>query len=218
MYRVRSLVPWFDLCALPYFLCSSPGPFRVGILGRLVLVGSGCTSRRRPVSRILAYPGRRRGVRVKSSALSRPFGRRVHPEAARDRSVPSSKKDGPESENGRSSSSARPSGRWLDRPSGLLFRYLGRPMSCVLFATLPAGPSLCWEAGPRGTPDLWTRHHEKCFYNIQLMCYETIEIFWNRWSKIVMFGLGQLKWHVNKNRGSIMKIWLLCGGIRCTRF
>ena len=88
--------PWYHgLTSVPCFLRLFPGPFRAGIPDRLVLVGSGCASRRRAVSRASAYPGRRRGVRVGSSAL------------------------------------ARPSGRRLDRPSGLSFRYLGQPMSCT---------------------------------------------------------------------------------------
>ena len=36
----------------------------------------------------------------------------------------------------------------LDRLFGSSFRFLGRPRSCVSFAMSPAGPSLCWEAGP----------------------------------------------------------------------
>ena len=43
---------------------------------------------------------------------------------------------------------ARPFSRRLDRPSGLSFRYLGRPRSCASFATSSTGPSLCWEASP----------------------------------------------------------------------
>ena len=38
VYRVRSLVSWFDLCALPCFLRSFPGPFRAGVPGWLVPV------------------------------------------------------------------------------------------------------------------------------------------------------------------------------------
>ena len=44
VYRVRSLVSWFDLCALPCFLRLFPGPYRAGVLGRLVLVSSKCAS------------------------------------------------------------------------------------------------------------------------------------------------------------------------------
>ena len=111
VYRVRSLVSWFDLCALPCFLRSFPGPFRAGVPGRLVLVGSGCAGRRRAASRVFAYPGRRRGVGVGSSVLARPSDWRGRPEVAGDRSERSGQRDGPESKNGRRSSSARPSGR-----------------------------------------------------------------------------------------------------------
>ena len=62
-----------------------------------------------------------------------PVGEAVQRRAG-DRSEPSGRRGGPESENGRRSSSARPSGQLLDRPSGLLFRYLGRSMSRALFA------------------------------------------------------------------------------------
>jgi len=40
------------------------------------------------------------------------------------------------------SSLARPSGQRLDHPSGLSFKYLGRPRGCTSFATSSAGPSL----------------------------------------------------------------------------
>jgi len=66
--RVWSLVSWFDLSALPCFLRSLPGPFRMGVPGRLVLVGSVCANRRRVVSRVFAYPSWRCGVRVGGSA------------------------------------------------------------------------------------------------------------------------------------------------------
>ena len=64
----------------------------------------------------------------------------------------SERRAGVESE--RRSSLARPSGWRLDRPSGLSFRYLGRPRSCASFATSYAGPSFCWEADPLETPGL----------------------------------------------------------------
>ena len=69
MHRVRSLVLWFDLCALPYFLRPFPSPYRAGVPGRLVPVGSDRASRRRAVSGVFAYPGRRQGVGVGGSAL-----------------------------------------------------------------------------------------------------------------------------------------------------
>ena len=77
--RCTGYSPWYrglTLCTLLCFLRSFPGPFRAGVPGRLVLVGSGCTSWRRAVSRVFAYPGRRRGVGAESSALAKPSGRR----------------------------------------------------------------------------------------------------------------------------------------------
>lgn len=56
VYRVWSLILQFDLCALPYFLCPFPGPYRTGIPGRLVPVGSECASWRRAVNRGLVHP------------------------------------------------------------------------------------------------------------------------------------------------------------------
>ena len=80
VYRVWSPVLRFDLYALPYFPRSFPGPYRAGVPGRLVPVGSECASRRGAVSRGLAHPQSETRVRVRSSALARPFGRRGRPE------------------------------------------------------------------------------------------------------------------------------------------
>ena len=61
---------------------------------------------------------------------------------------PSGQRSGPESEAGTVPPwPGFPVGR-LDCPSGLSFRFLCWPGSRALFATLSAGPSLCWEAGP----------------------------------------------------------------------
>ena len=65
VYRVRSPILQFDLCALPYFLRPFLGPYRAGIPGRLVPVGSNCTSWRRVVSRGLAHPQSETQVRVR---------------------------------------------------------------------------------------------------------------------------------------------------------
>ena len=46
MYRVRSPVLRFDLCALPYFLRPFPDPYRTGVPGRLAPVGSDRASQR----------------------------------------------------------------------------------------------------------------------------------------------------------------------------
>ena len=56
VYRVRSLILRFDLCALSYFLRPFPSPYQAGVLSRLVPVGSDCASWRRVVSRGLAHP------------------------------------------------------------------------------------------------------------------------------------------------------------------
>ena len=66
VYMVWSPVLWFDLCALPYFLHPFPGPYRAGIPGRLVPVGSERVSRRRAVSRGLEHPRSETRVRVGS--------------------------------------------------------------------------------------------------------------------------------------------------------
>ena len=62
-----------DLSALPYFLRSFPGPYRADIPSRLVLASSDCASRRRAVSKVSTYPGRRRGVRVRNGAFGQAF-------------------------------------------------------------------------------------------------------------------------------------------------
>ena len=152
VYRVRSLVSWFDLCALACFLRSSPGPFRAGVPDRMALVGSGRTSRRRAVSRVSVNPGRRRGVEAESSTLGQVF-RSERPSGG-----------------GWSPKRALRSERWakvVDERAlflfGQTFRSMTRPpfwpvvlyswasprVACCLF-----GPSLGVEAGPRGTPGL----------------------------------------------------------------
>ena len=56
VYRVRSLILRFDLCALSYFLRPFPSPYQAGVPGRLVLVGSECASWRISASRGLVHP------------------------------------------------------------------------------------------------------------------------------------------------------------------
>ena len=100
VYRVRFPVLRFDLCALPYFLCPFPGPYRAGAPGRLVPVGSDRASRRRVVSRGLAHPRTKTWVGVGSGVwpgLS--VGEAVWRRAG-DRSECSSWRGGPESEAG----------------------------------------------------------------------------------------------------------------------
>ena len=70
-----------DLSVQLYFLRLFPGPYRAGVSGRLVLVGSDRVSRRRVVSRDLAHPWSETRVEVESGVLARPSGQRGRPEA-----------------------------------------------------------------------------------------------------------------------------------------
>ena len=109
VYRVWSLVLWFDLCALLCFLRPLPNPFRVGVPGRLVLVVSGRASCRRAVSRVFASLGWRCGVRVESGASARPSDRRGRPAVTGVQSERSGRRGGLESESRGHSSLAGPS-------------------------------------------------------------------------------------------------------------
>ena len=94
----------FDLSALPYLLRLFPGPYRMGVPGWLVLVGSDCASQRGVASRGSAHPLSEKRVRVGSgvcpgfpvreaiwrwarvrkercSSLARPSHRRGRPES-----------------------------------------------------------------------------------------------------------------------------------------
>ena len=130
-----------DLSALPYLLRPFLGPHRADVPGRLVPVGSDCASWRRAVSRGSVHSPVREVGQSRKRALFL-LGRAFRSE--RQAGVGSK----------RCSSLARASGRRLDHPSGLSFKYLGQPKSCALLATLSGGLSLCWIAGPRGTPGL----------------------------------------------------------------
>ena len=66
VYRVWSLVLWFDLCVVPYFLCPFPGPYRAGVPGRLFPVSSVCASQRGAVCRGSAYSRSKKRVEVGS--------------------------------------------------------------------------------------------------------------------------------------------------------
>ena len=137
-----------DLSALPYSLCLFPGPRRAGVPGRLVPVGSDCASRRRVVSRGSVHPRSETQVGVRggvwpSLSVGEAVQRRHRVESEAFRLE---RQAGVRS--GRRSSSARPSGRRLDRPSGCRLGIWAGPEVCASFATLSAGPSLCWEAGP----------------------------------------------------------------------
>jgi hypothetical protein len=92
--------------------------------------------------------------RSRKQCLARPFGLRSE-RRARVRSEGSGQRGGPESETG-----AIP-----PRP-GLLVEDWIAPLACCLgtwvgpgVARCLLGLSLCWEAGPRGTPGLWTRQN-----------------------------------------------------------
>ena len=130
VYRVWSLVLRFDLCALPYFLCPFPGPYRAGVPGWLVLVGSDCASRRGAINRGSAHSWSEKRVRVGSGVWLGLLVRETGQSQKRalfllGQAFRSERRVGVGSE--RCSSLARPSGRRLDSPSSLLFRYLGRP-------------------------------------------------------------------------------------------
>ena len=152
VYRVWSLVSWFDLCALACFLRSSPSSFQAGVSGWMAPVGPGRASRRRAVSRVSANPDRRRGVRVGSSALGQAF-RSERPSGG-----------------GWSPKRALQSERWakvVNERALFLFGQTFRSVTGPPFRTVVldpwAGPrvvccllgsSLGVEAGPRGTPGL----------------------------------------------------------------
>ena len=144
VYRVWSPILRFDLCALPYFLRPFPGPYRAGVPGLLVPVGSDCASRRGAISRGSAHSRLEKQVRVGSGVLAKPSGRRDRLEAGwrPKRALWSERRAGVGS--GRRSSSARHFGWRLDRSSGLSFRYLDRLRSYASFATLYVGPNFCW--------------------------------------------------------------------------
>ena len=135
MYMVRSLVlrlTWvpclaFSVCFLLLTEWASP----VG----WVPVGSDYASQRGVVNagsvHLVGEAGRSRKFR-----LARPSSRRGRLEAGwrPKRVLRSERRAGVGS--GRRSSLARSSGLRLDRPSGMSFRYLGRPKGCALFTAL----------------------------------------------------------------------------------
>ena len=87
-----------DLSALPYFLRLFPGPHRASVPGRLVPVGSDCTSRRGVVSRGSAHPWSETRVGVGSGVWPGLPIREVVRRRAGDRNERSGRRDGPESE------------------------------------------------------------------------------------------------------------------------
>ena len=62
-----------DLSAPPYSLRPFPGPYRAGVLGSLVPVGSECASWRKAVSRVLVHPQSETRVGIGSSAFGQAF-------------------------------------------------------------------------------------------------------------------------------------------------
>ena len=100
VYRIRSPVLRFDLCALPYFLRPFPSPYQAGVPGRLVPVIPDRASQRRAVSRGLAHPRSKTRVGVESGVWpGLPVGEAVRRRAG-DRSERSGQRGGPESEAG----------------------------------------------------------------------------------------------------------------------
>ena len=123
-----------DLGALLYFFRPFPSPYRAGVSGRLVPVGSDCASRRRAVSRGSVHPQSERRVEVGSGVVPLWPGHPVG-EAGRSRKrAPFLLGQAFRSKTG--------------SPFWPVVRYLDRPRSCASFATSSAGPSFCWEAGP----------------------------------------------------------------------
>ena len=132
-----------DLGALPYFLRMFPGPYRAGVPGRLVPVGSDCASRGRVVSRGLVHPRSEMRAKVRSSVwLGLPVGEAIR-RWARDQSERSGRRGGLESEAGVVPPwPGLPVGDWIT----LLACRLGictDPGVCASFATLSAGSSFC---------------------------------------------------------------------------
>jgi len=122
-----------DLGALSYHLRLFPGPYRAGISGRLVPVGSNCVSRSGVISRGSAHPRSEKRVRVRSGVgPGLPVGEAVR-RRAEDQSELSGRRGRPESEAGAVPPRPGLSVGDLDRPSGLSCRYLGRPKSYVSF-------------------------------------------------------------------------------------
>ena len=108
-------------------------------------VGVGCRALVRPSGRRhgleskAMLPSPRPGLPVGGAGrsqkwcLARPSGRRGHPEAGWRPKRALQSERWARVGSGCHSSSPRPFGQRLDRPSGLSFRYLGRPMSCALY-------------------------------------------------------------------------------------
>ena len=117
-----------DLSALPYFLRPFPGPYRAGVLDRLVPVGSVCASRRGAVNRGSAHSRSEKWVGVGSGVLARPLvGEAVWRRAGvgSERCSSFGRRGGPESEAGAIPPRLGLPVGDLDRPSGLSLRFFG---------------------------------------------------------------------------------------------
>ena len=127
------------MSALPYFLCPFPSPYRAGIPGRLVPVGSDCASRRGVVSRGSAHPWSEKQVRVGSGVwpgllVGEAVRRRVG-----DQSEHSGRRGGPESEAGAvSPRPGLPVGNWIVLLACCLGIWAG-PRVCALVRNV-----VCW--------------------------------------------------------------------------
>ena len=143
-----------DLGVLPYFLRLFPGPYRVGVPGRLVLVGSDCASRRGVVCRGSAHPRSEKRVGVGSGVWpGLPVGEAVRRRAGVGSKCcsslvrPSGRRGGTESEPSiLPPQPGLPVGVWITLMPCRLGTWAG-PRVARWFATLSAGPSLFWEAG-----------------------------------------------------------------------
>ena len=110
-----------DLSALPYFLHPIPGPYRAGVPGRLVPVGSDCASWRGAVSRGSVHPWSGTWVGVGSGVWLGLLVRDVIRRRAGFGSEAFRSERRARVESGRRSSLVRPFNRRLDRPSVLSF-------------------------------------------------------------------------------------------------
>ena len=134
-----------DLSAPAHFL----GPYRVGVPGRLVTVGSDCASRRRAVSRGSAHPRSETQVRVGAwrRALSFPWPGLPVGEAGQSRKRALGLPVGEAGQSRKRAMFLLGQAFRLETGSPFLpvVRFFGWPRSCALSATSSAGPCFFWE-------------------------------------------------------------------------
>jgi len=136
-----------DLSALPCFLRLFHSPYRVGVSGRLVTVGSDLRQSERSCKQGFGASPVGEAGRSRKWCLARPSGRRGRPEAGwRPKGALRSERRARVG-SGHRSSSARPFGRGSDRSSDLSFRYLGRPKSLCVVRNV-----ICWSKPFAGKP------------------------------------------------------------------